>query len=188
MEKPLNLSEIETAIGDYLTELGFSAKKHYLVDKSFDIDLLATRGGLTVILDIVERDRLSFDSVAKLETIGAYLKEKMKVISLQKILVTTSAEMPEDIVNFAVENSIILLTVTPKIEDVRNALDKLDFLKPISRTKIDVLKIVEQEMKKIGERDCLTILNNIKKWYLDGGSGLVARRIRKRIDKLTLGE
>lgn len=188
MMKPLTLSEIETTIGDYLTELGFSAKKHYLVDKSFDIDLLATRGGLTVILEIVERDRLSFDSIAKLETIGVYLKQKMKVISLRKILATTSVEIPKDIVSFAVENSIILLKITPRVEDVQNALNKLDFLKPFSRTEIDVLKIVEQEMKKIGERECLIVLNNIKEWYLEGGSNLVSKRIRKKIDKLSLGE
>ena len=183
----LTLSNIEETIEDSLTKLNFNVKRHQLIDKSFDVDILATRGGLTVIIDVVQQDILSFDSIAKIETVSSYLQDKFKPISLKKILITTSEEVPVDIEKFARDNGILLLKVIPKVREIRNSINQIDFLRPISRKEISVLEIVEKELKGMEDKDCLSLLDKVEKWYQEGGKTLVARRIKKEIDKLALG-
>lgn len=188
MSKSLASSNIEKTIRDYLVEQDFEVKRHRLIDKSFDVDLLATRGGLTVVIDIVLQSYLGFDSVAKLETVSSYLQSKFKTISIKKMLITTSEEIPTDIEEFAKDNRILLLKVLPKIGEIRSSLDQIDFLKPITRTKIDVLEILENKLKGIGDKDRLSLLNKIRTWYQEGGKSLVTRRMKKEIDKVARGD
>ena len=184
MRRSLTLSNIEETIEDSLIKLDFDVKRHQLIDRSFDVDLLATRGGLTVVIDVVQQDIMSFDQVAKLETVSSYLQDRFKPISIQKILITTSEEVPADVEKFARDNGILLLKVIPKVREIRNSINQIDFLRTISRTEINVLEIVEKELKGIGDKDCLSLLDKVEKWYQDGGKTLVARRIKKEIDKL----
>ena len=184
MSQSLTLSNIEKTIEDSLIELNFNVKRHHLIDKSFDVDLLATRGGLTLVIDISQQGLLSFDSVAKLETVSSYLHDKYKPMSLKKILVTTSEEIPGDVEKFARDNEILLLKVVPEVKEIRNSINQIDFLRPILRTEINVIEIVENELKGIGDKDCLSLLNKVKKWYREGGKNLVSRRVKKEIDKL----
>lgn len=188
MSKSLASSNIEKTIRDYLVEQDFEVKRHRLIDRSFDVDLLATRGGLTVVIDIVLQSYLGFDSVAKLETVSSYLQSKFKTISIKKMLITTSEEIPTDIEEFARDNRILLLKVLPKIGEIRSSLDQIDFLKPITRTKIDVLEILENKLKGIGDKDRLSLLNKIRTWYQEGGKSLVTRRMKKEIDKVARGD
>lgn len=185
MNQQSQLPVVEETLRTYLNKLDFKVKSPYLVDKFFDVDVLAVRGGLTVIIDVSIGDDLNLDSVAKIEAIGLYLKEKYKVISIKKALVTTSKEISSEIEDFAKRKEILLLKTTPEPEKIVALLDRINFLKPIPRTNVSVLKIVEDEIRGKGEERCLNLLSKVRKWYQEGGKSLVTKSLEKEADRIS---
>jgi len=175
---------IEDTVRNQLTELKFNVQENLSIEDSFDVDLLATRGGLTVMMEIVESNVLNFDSVAKLQTLSSLLQEKFRPIALRKILLTTSENISKNVSSFADDNNIMLIRVKPALAEIRKAINRINYLKPISREEIDVIKIVEEELKEMGDESCLNLLNRVENWYRKGGKSLVTRQIRKEIEKI----
>ena len=185
MTQQSQLFGIEETLRTYVSKLGFKVKSPYVIDKLFDVNVLATRGGLTVIFDVSIDDQLNLDSVAKIEAIGRYLKEKYKVISVSKVLVTTSNRISSEIEDFARKKAILLLKTSADPNEITALLDRVDFLKPIPRTNVSVLRIVEDEIKGKGEERCLDLLNKVRKWYREGGKTLVTKSLEKEADQIS---
>lgn len=185
MNQQSQISVVEETLRTYLEKLDFRVKSPYLVDKFFDVDIFALRGGLTVIIDLSIADHLNLDSVAKIEAIGLHLKEKYKVVSIKKILVTSSKEISSEIEAFAEKKEILLLKTTPEPEKIVALLDQVSFLKPIRRTNVSVLKIVEDEIRVKGEGRCLNLLNKVRRWYQEGGKSLVTKSLEKEADRIS---
>jgi hypothetical protein len=179
------LPVVEETLRTYLSRLDFKVKSPYVIDKFFDVDVLAARGGLTVIIDVSIGDQLNLDSVAKIEAIGLYLKEKYKVVSIKKVLVTTSKDISSEIEDFAKKKEILLLKTTAEPNEIVALLNRINFLKPIPRTNVSVLKIVEDEIKGKGEKRCLDLLSKVRKWYQEGGKSLVTKSLEKEADQVS---
>lgn len=184
--KVTKMKSIREIIHDFLTELDFNVKKDLLVEDSFNIDMIATRGGLTLMVEFVD-DVLNFDSVAKLKTLSSILEHKYKPISLKRMVFTTTNTVSENVSDFAKNNNILIVNVEPERDTIRRAIEEISFLKPMFREEVNVLKIVEEELREMGDEPCVELLNKIKNWYSKGGSSLVKRNIISDIDNVAKG-
>ena len=175
---------LEDAIQEILKRFDFNVRLHYSLEKTFDIDILATRSGLTLLIECVQQDILAFDSVARLNTISSYVQKKFKPVTIRKVVVTTAINIPDHVEKFAQENEILVMKVKPDIKEVRDKFSQIAFLKPLKRHRIDITKGVESELREKGAEHCIELLHKVMKWYEEGGERLIKKKIVEEVNQI----
>lgn len=176
--------KIEGIVKEILEKLGFSVRTHYTFEKSFEVDVLALRNGLTILVEIIRRDIVTLDSVAKLKTLASYLRAKYDNITTRQIVISPAKNIPEDVSTFARESNIDILLTELTRDGIKKSMNKIRVIEPISRHTIDVMEIISTELERSGKRSRSDLLNKICRWYSKGGSAHVRNNIENEIREI----
>lgn len=176
--------KIEEIVKEILEKLGFSVRTHYTFEKPFEVDVLALRNGLTILIEIIERDIVTLDSVAKLKTLASYLRAKYDNITTRQIVISTAKKVSVDVSTFAQENNIDMILTEPTLDGIKKNMNKIKVIEPISRHAIDVMEIISTELERSGKRSRSDLLNRIRKWYSKRGSAYVRNNIENEIREI----
>lgn len=176
--------DLENTIQEILKKFDFNVRLHYSLEKTFDVDILATRSGLALLIECIQKDILAFDSVARLNTLGSFVQKKFEPVTVRKVVVTTAIDIPDHVEKFAQENDILVMKVKPDVEEVRDKFSQIAFLKPLKRLRIDITKEVESKLREKRAEECIDLLHKVMKWYEEGGKRLVKQKIVKEVNQI----
>jgi len=182
-----NEASIESIVKNALIEREFNVVQEFFIEDYFNFDMIATRGGLTLIVQFVKDDILNFDAVAKLTTLSTILKQNYSPITIKIIIFTTSEIVSDYIYDYANNNKILIAKIKPNRDDIYKIIEDISYLKPMIKKETNVIKILEDELKDIGDIECLDLLNAVTKWYEKGGNKMITDNIKIEIDNLSKG-
>lgn len=174
-------------IQDSLKASDFEVLPSYRPRQGFLVDLMATRSGLVLLIDVKQDLSLFVEDIARLAGTSMYLEKTIVPLAIKKFFVVPAGtSVSPDVRNLASDYDIKIISLSPGTspDEILLRFDETESLRPLSGTPLDPLDEVQKTIASSGDPIMFSLLQNAIGWYKSGGKELVRKKLERQLAEL----